>query len=92
MKRKDLADVLIKILGLYVCLNAIPALITQPVTFLEPFWYSSPPSVAYDTAFHMAIASAVSFGLSDVVTIGIGILLLVKSKRISEFLFKNEDE
>jgi hypothetical protein len=91
MKRKDLADVLLKILGLSMCLNAIPGIFYQLVG-LAPLWYLTPePAATRDRLVHQIIVNVVSFTASDVVTIGFAIFIVVKSRKISEFLFKNED-
>jgi hypothetical protein len=92
MKPKDLANVLLKILGLSMCLNAIPSFLTQPLMFLEPLLSLGSMSPAtHDRFFHQTIANAISFAVSEAVKIGIGIYVVVKSRKISEFLFKNEE-
>ncbi|MGD1089751.1 MAG: hypothetical protein ABR955_13675 [Verrucomicrobiota bacterium] len=83
MKSKQLANVLIKILGLSVCIHAVPAFITgiyQLVVYVtEPrgiipgggFWFYVAPNLFY---------------------IAVGIYLIVTSRKVVGFLFKNEDE
>jgi hypothetical protein len=92
MKPKDLVDVLLKILGLSMCLNAIPSFLSQPLIFFLPFWSSGQSSSATnDLIFHETIANATSFAISEAARISIGIYVVVKSRKISEFLFKNEE-
>jgi len=67
MRSKQLANVLIKILGLSLVVHGIPGVIGV--------WYSS--------LFN---------GLQLVLLPALGIFLIVKSRVIAEFLFKNEDE
>jgi hypothetical protein len=90
MKRKDLADVLLKILGLSLCLNAIPSFLTLPLMFLAPLWALGQSST-HAIFLHQTIAEAISLAVSEAVRIGIGIYVVVKSRKISEFLFKNEE-
>jgi len=49
-------------------------------------------STLQDRLVHQAIASALSMTARGVIEIGIGILVIVESRKISDFLFKNEDE
>jgi hypothetical protein len=82
MKSKQLANVLIKIIGLYVCLCAIPGLAT---------------GVLAAFAFHMGgtsdrLSSAFSYSIGDTVQAVVGIFLIIKSRKLAEFWFKNEDE
>jgi hypothetical protein len=92
MKSKQLANVLIKIVGISVFLHAIPS-------FLYGFFYglfggilgffsSTPRSGAssYSLAYPLASGSA---GLISII---IAFFVIVKSRQIAEFLFKDEDE
>jgi hypothetical protein len=79
MKSKQLANVLIKILGLSVVVHSIPAIL---------------PGL-YNMARSSRIGSPLDFWLypvSSVVLAALGICLIVKSRVVAEFLFKNEDE
>ena len=67
MKSKQLANVLIKILGLSILVHDIPGVFTV--------LYSNLPNF-----------------LLLAVSVALGIFLIVKSRAIAEFLFKNEDE
>ena len=93
MKRRHLADVLLKILGLSCCLNGIQGFISPILACLQPLWYAnSSPSLAHDAIIRGAIANAVSFAAVDLLGIGLGILVIVKSRKIAEFWFKDQDE
>jgi hypothetical protein len=81
MKSKQLANVLIKVLGLSVFVHSIPGIITG--------------------LYNMARASARSFGgpgefwfypISSLALAALGICLIVKSRCLADWLFKNEDE
>jgi hypothetical protein len=83
MKSKQLANVLIKIVGLYVCLVAIPYMVS-----------------GIGAALSMAIAhksndldfEIFSDGGGALVQMIVGTILIVKSRKIAEFWFKNEEE
>jgi hypothetical protein len=94
MKRKDLAEVLLKVLGVSMCLYAVPGIFSEILLALIPLWNSATPSSpAHDEAIIRSVTlNVISFGVREVVELGIGILVIVKSRKISEFLFKNEAE
>jgi ABC-type nickel/cobalt efflux system permease component RcnA len=82
MKSKQLANVLIKIIGLYVCLCAIPGLVSGVLAIF---------------AFHLGGTSerwfsVFSYSIGDAVQVVVGIFLIIKSRKLAEFWFKNEDE
>jgi hypothetical protein len=82
MKSKQLANVLIKIIGLYVCLCAIPGLVSGVFAIF---------------AFHMGGTNEIwfsrfSYSIGDAIQVAVGIFLIVKSRKLAEFWFKNEDE
>ena len=93
MNSKQLANVLIKILGLSMCLYAIPGFFSEILIFSSIFWSTTGASTNFhDIMIHQAMTSAVSFAVREVVEIGIGLFLIVKSRMIAEFLFKREAE
>jgi hypothetical protein len=93
MKSKQLANVLLKILGLSMCLHTIPSFFSMISVAITPLWLSTAGSSAIQDRFiHQAIAGALSIAASGVIEIVIGILVIVKSRKIVEFWFKNEDE
>jgi hypothetical protein len=82
MKSKQLANVLIKIIGLYVCLCAIPGLVSGVLAFF-----------AFDMGGkNERILSALSYSIGDAVQVLVGVFLIIKSRKLSDFWFKNEDE
>jgi hypothetical protein len=88
MNSKQLANVLIKILGLSVIVHSIPTLLGSLVVMLHSQGQMTTttygrPSSGPDSSLFIA---------STVLTLIVGIFLIVKSRAIAEFLFKAEDE
>jgi hypothetical protein len=77
MRSKQLANVLIKILGLSILVHAIPSFVTGLLEIMRMMRLDFSPL-------------AVLF--SPVVLAVLGIVLIVRSRDIAEFLFKNEGE
>jgi hypothetical protein len=80
MKSKQLANVLIKILGLSVVVHSIPGIITGLFTMVRASASRVPPG---DYWF---------YPVSSVALAALGVCLIVKSRCLADFLFKNEDE
>ena len=92
MKSKQLANVLIKILGLSLLLNAISA-IPYELTIWATLWFSAGTSSnLHDTIARQAISTVGASGTRVVLEFGLALLVIIKSRRIAEYLFKNEDE
>ena len=81
MKTKQLANVLIKILGLWFSVNTLSSILQALVYFvvntrggrpLNDYWVYS--------------------AMSTMVVAALGIYLIVKSRDVAEFLFKSENE
>jgi hypothetical protein len=83
VKSKQLANVLIKIVGLYVCLCAIPGLVAGIITAV--LWASEHPRG------NDAVAYTLSEGIGAVIQFVVGIILVVKSGKLSEFWFRNDE-
>lgn len=83
MKPKQLANVLIKILGLSVCAHAIPTLVSRVMIVFTPF-----QSVRFDVGMMQVFSTAVVFA----VEIAVGIFLIGMSQKIADLLLKEEDE
>jgi len=79
MNSKQLANVLIKILGLSVIVHNLSTLIGGLLTIMQ----ASRAGMAGGGSF---------FLLTSVLTVFVGIFLIVKSRAIAEFLLKAEDE
>jgi len=84
MKSKQLANVLIKIVGLYVCLCAIPGIFVG-ILFIV---LKASGGLKTDQTFDYEMSSS----LSTVIQFVVGIFLIGKSRKLSEFWFKNEEE
>ena len=83
MKSKQLANVLIKILGLSVIVQSIPAIIRGLVNAIHAGMRAREVGMPPDYWFYPA---------SSVVLAAIGIYLMLKSRDVAECLFKGEDE
>jgi hypothetical protein len=79
MKSKQLANVLIKILGLSVAIHSIPGVITGLYNVARVRSAGGPGDYWF-------------YPLSSLVLAAIGIYLVVKSRAVTEFLFKNDEE
>ncbi|MBU6402467.1 MAG: hypothetical protein KGS61_19275 [Verrucomicrobia bacterium] len=79
MKTKQLANVLIKILGLSVVIHGIPALITGVFGLAYARGVGAPGNYWF-------------YPVSSVVLVALGICLIVKSRCVAELLFKGDDE
>ena len=82
MKTKQLANILIKILGLSVLVHSISSIISELLPFLQIMGANGNLHSNYYWLYP----------LSSVVSAIIGIYLLVKSRDVAAFLFKVEDE
>jgi hypothetical protein len=84
MKSTQLANILIKIAGLYICLLAIPNTISGIMVVFS--------SVFGQVKWDEAIIRLLSYSIGTGVQAAVGIFVIVKSRKIAEFFFKNEDE
>jgi hypothetical protein len=84
MKSKQLANVLIKIVGLYVCLCAIPGLVSG----IAPVFALALGSPKWDDYMFTVLADAIG----AVIQLVVGIFLVGKSQKFAEFWFKGDDE
>ena len=58
---------------------------------ITTLWVPAVPSTtAHDTYGHQMFMNALSFGAREVVEIGVGIFVIVKSRKIAGFLIKDE--
>ena len=93
MNQKQLANVLIKILGVSLLLNAISAVPYEITIWAATIWFPTGTSSAlHDTFARQAITTIVSSGAREVLEFGIAIFVIIKSRKIAEYLFKNEVE
>jgi multisubunit Na+/H+ antiporter MnhC subunit len=80
MKSKQLANVLIKILGLSVLVHGIPSILTGLANLIQARGVGS-----HGDFFWL-------YPLTSVVLVAIGIYLIVKSRDVTALLFKDENE
>jgi hypothetical protein len=83
MKSKQLANVLMKILGISVLLHGIPSFVSGFIIGL-----SSLGAVGGSSAYGRSWA----YTGAAVVEVILAIFLIVKSRKIADILFKGEDE
>ena len=83
MKSRQLANVLIKVLGLSICLYAIPECVSGILIAMSPLGPSKWDTTIIRTVFYAAGAG---------VQAAVGVFIIIKSQKIAEFWFKNEDE
>jgi hypothetical protein len=92
MKPKQLANVLVKILGLSLCAHSIPSLlgvVVSGISLLLQTMYDG-GSNSMNRPFYMGYSPV--YWLSPVVEVAIGIYLLARSRQLVEKLFKDEAE
>jgi hypothetical protein len=82
MKTKQLANILIKILGLSVLVHGIPSILSGLLPMFQ----------AIGSHGNYVSNSFWLYPLSSVVSAAIGIYLVVKSRDVAAFLFRDEDE
>jgi len=83
MKSRQLANVLIKMLGLSVCLYAIPSCVSGIlVAVMRP--YNSSGGAEFLRIGSYAIGAGVQFA--------IGIAIIASSQKVADWLFKSDDE
>jgi len=81
MKTKQLANVLIKILGLSVVVHSVPAIMTGLINIIREASIAS--RSPRDYWFYPVLS---------LVLAALGICLIVMSRCVADFLFKSEDE
>ena len=83
MKSKQLANVLIKSIGLYICLCAIPGLVSGVLLA-----FASTLSVKWSES----LSNQAFFAIGDVVKAVGGIFIIIKSRKIADIWFKDDNE
>jgi uncharacterized membrane protein len=84
MKSKQLANVLIKILGLSICLYAIPSCVSGILVGITQFQVSP----KWDMAVIRIVGSAIGAAVQAVV----GLVIISMSQKIAGMMFKTDDE
>lgn len=83
MKSKQLANVLIKMMGLSVCLYAIPSCVSGIIiAVMQP----------QNSNWGIEVMRIVSYAIGAGVQLAIGIAIIAMSQKISGWLFKSDDE
>jgi hypothetical protein len=90
MKPKQLANVLIKILGISVIVHAMPSFLTGLFAELLGF-FSGLASSATRSSGSYSLTFPFASGLAGIVSIAIAIVLIVKSRKIAEYLFSDDE-
>lgn len=83
MKSKQLANVLIKMLGLSICLYAIPGAASGVLYAISLSMKQNPKE---DTTMWM-----VSSGMGGIIQIVVGIIIIAMSQTIAGWMFKSEE-
>ncbi len=89
MKTKQLANVLIKILGLSLLVHSIPGFITGLVEAVK--MNNSMRAGLYNVPGNFSFWSYPPI-VSSLVLAAIGIYLVIQSRKVTELLFKGDDE
>jgi hypothetical protein len=84
MKPKQLANVLIKILGFSMCLYAVPTCISGTVFGLSAFH----DALSSDIVVRRLVITTIASGIQAV----IGIAIICMSEKIANWLLKNAEE
>lgn len=83
MKSKQLANVLIKMLGLSICVYAIPGFVSGLYMAFQ-----SPAVTTKTETVLLAFGSAIGVGVQAIV----GIVIISASRKISGWMFKSEED
>jgi len=92
MKPKQLANVLIKILGLSLCAHGIPALVGIGIGGISLLIQAMHDGSANNVNHYSYLGYSLFYWLSPVVEFAIGIYLIARSRQLVEKLFKDEAE
>ena len=82
MKSKQLANVLIKMLGLSVCLYAIPSCISG---FLQGIMH-------LNSSQGLAIIPLISYGIGAAIQAIVGLVIICESQKISGWMFRSDED
>jgi hypothetical protein len=92
MTSKQLANVALKILGLSMCLYSIPSVFYQIVMAFDPFPSLVGSSDVQQSFRHHQFSIAVILAARESISVIIGLFIIIKSRKMAEWLFKNEAE
>ena len=91
MKSKQLANVLIKILGISVIVHALPSFLSGFFMELLGFFTGLASSATRSSGSSYSLTYPLASGLASVVSIAVAIVLIVKSRKIAEYLFSDDE-
>jgi len=91
MNPKQLANVLIKILGLSICVHGLPAFIAAAIGAVEVLIHQM-QDVHQNTGQFPVWTYSLTYLIQSVIEFIAGIFLIVRSRWITEKLFKDEAE
>jgi hypothetical protein len=86
MKSKQLANVLIKVLGLSVCLYAIPSCVSGILRGISQF------AQFENSQKWLTVIPVIAYGIGAAVQAVIGLVIIAKSQNIAGWMFKDDDE
>ena len=84
MKSKQLANVIIKILGIFFMIQNLPVVVVKFLNINSMIWSHSPDWQSIKNLFIITM-----FGAIEILIV---LWLILRSKTVAEFLFKNEEE
>jgi hypothetical protein len=91
MKPKQLANVLIKILGLSICIHGFPAFIAAVISAGAALVHAMQNGHQAGTAIPYW-AYSLTYLIQSVVEVGAGVFLIIRSRWVTDKLFKDEAE
>jgi hypothetical protein len=91
MNQKQLANVLLKVLGVSICVHGLPAFALAFIGAFEALIRAMQDSHATGSSFPNWTYS-LSYWIQSVVVFVAGILLIIRSRWLVEKLFKDEQE
>jgi len=83
MKSKQLANVLIKMLGLSVCLYAIPNCVSGMIVGIHHL-QNFPQLVS--------IVPVVSYAIGAAIQVVVGLVIIAKSQKVAGWMFKSDED
>lgn len=92
MKPKQLANILIKVLGLSFCAHGVPAVIAAIVASLMSLINAMKDNVATDTHQMVWWGYSITYWVTSVIEFATGVFLIIRSRWFVEKLFKDEEE
>jgi len=83
MKSRQLANVLFKVMGFWVCLGAVPSCVSGILVAIKSH---------IGNGFDVEAVRMFSYAIGSGVQLAIGIAIIAMSQKLSCWLFKSDDE